>query len=358
MPLTQHEVVSRLGISRGTLHRVLTNSPLVKRTTKDRVLAELAKLDYTPNFIARGLKTRKTNTIGIIGPAALKISNIEKVNSLFLAAREQGYSVIFGYTNGSAEEDAQCIRELRARMVDGFVTLGRGLAESVPHYNSLVESKTPLVTLYPMPGLAADCVHVDTRQAFQKLTEHLIGLGHSSIGLLLEGSSSQYSINRELGYRDAMEKAAISINEDWIIRVTPDGGSATREQPVDSALWTISDYQAGFLGTSLILSRKDRPTALVCFSDEFAIGALRAADLAKVSVPKDLALVGYDDNEPAKFARVPLTTMHQPDAQLGREAMALLMDRINGTRVSPSLIVRPLQTELVIRDSCGSKRRK
>jgi LacI family transcriptional regulator len=107
--LTQHEIVSKLGISRGTLHRVLTNSPLVKASTRDRVLEELQRLNYTPNAIARGLKTKRTRTIGIIGPAAIRMSNIEKLNALHFAAKRQGYSLLVGYSDGSSEEDAECI---------------------------------------------------------------------------------------------------------------------------------------------------------------------------------------------------------------------------------------------------------
>jgi DNA-binding LacI/PurR family transcriptional regulator len=354
MSLTQHEIVNQLGISRGTLHRILIGSPLVKPATRERVLRELEKMHYVPNAIARGMKMRRTNTLGIIGPAAIKMANIDKVNSLYLTARERGYSVMFGYSNGSLEEDARCIRELRSRMVDGFIALGRGLAQSARQYQSLQESGTPFVTLYPIPGLHADCVYVDTRSAYAELTRHLIKLGHTKIGLLLDGSSSQFSVNRELGFRDAMTSASLPVVEEWIIHVTPDGSSRMSEESEEEKVWHISDYQYGFWGASLILAKRQRPTALVCFSDEFAIGVLRAADLAGVRVPDELALVGYDDKDSAKFARVPLTTMHQPDNEIGTEAVSLLIDRIDG-KLPPDPVVRPLEAKLVIRDSCGAK---
>jgi LacI family transcriptional regulator len=354
MSLTQHEIVRQLGISRGTLHRILIGSPLVKPATRERVLRELEKLHYVPNAIARGLKMRRTNTLGIVGPAAIKMANIDKVNALYLTSRARGYSVMFGYSNGSLEEDARCIRELRARMVDGFITLGRGLPQSVPQYLSLQEAGIPFVTLYPMPGLLADCVYVDTRRAYGELTRHLINLGHTKIGLLLDASSSQYSVNRELGFRDAMTSAGLPVVDDWIIHVTPDGSSEMNGENEDDQIWHISDYQYGFWGASLILAKRQRPTALVCFSDEFAIGVLRAADLAGIRVPEELALVGYDDKDSAKFARVPLTTMHQPDNEVGAEAVSLLIDRIDG-KIPPEPVIRPLEAKLVIRDSCGAK---
>ncbi len=357
MALTQHDIVKQLGISRGTLHRVLAGSPLVKASTKERVLRELEKLNYTPNIIAQGLKTRRTKTIGIVGPAAIKVANIDKVNALHLAARQHGYSVIIGYSNGSAEQDTECIRQLKSRMVDGLVVFGRGLPESVPLYQALIEEGIPLVTLYPLIGLNADCVYIDTRKAFQQLTEHLIKAGHKDIGLLVDSSSSQYTVNRELGFREAMKKAGLPVNEEWVIHVAPDGTASSSGMENERRLWETSDYQLGFMGTTLALARHSRPTALVWFSDEFAIGALRACDLAEVRVPDSLAITGYDDKESAKYARVPLTTVHQPDEKLGSEAISLRIKRIEGGSPVENPTTVALKGQLVIRDSCGARKR-
>jgi DNA-binding LacI/PurR family transcriptional regulator len=355
MSLTQHQLVKQLGISRGTLHRILYNSPLVKASTRERVLNELQKMNYTPNIIAQGLKTRRTKTIGIIGPAALKVSNFAKVSTLHLAARQHGYSVIIEYSDGSVEGDAACIRDLRSRMVDGFVALNRGLEESIPLYQSIIDSGTPLVTLYPVGKFKTDCVYVDTRQAFRRLTEHLAGLGHRKIGLLLESSVSRYTANREAGFREAMQQAGLPVNEEWIVRVAPDGMPTSKGlENVSGSFNGISDYQMGFWGASLLLARRERPTALVCQSDEFAIGVLRACDLAKVAVPEELSVTGYDDNESAKFARVPLTTVHQPNEKLGEEAIALLVKRIEQPDKKDRPVSRSLGTSLIIRESCGA----
>ena len=354
MPLTQHELVSRLGISRGTLHRILTDSPLVKSSTRERVLKELENLDYTPNAVARGLKTRCTRTIGIIGVTALKLSNMAKINALHVEAKRRGYSLIIGHSNGSPQEDETCVRELRSRMVDGFVALGRGLPENISLYRRIIRGGIPLVTIYPLPELKVDCVHVDTRQAYHDLTSYLISLGHRKIGLLLDCSSSQYTLNREAGFRQAMAEAGLPVVEDWVVRVSPDGVNTPGNKVCENDLWDISDYEFGFVGGSMLLAQKNRPTALVCLSDEYAVGVLRAADLAGVRVPENLAVVGYDGSEVAKFARVPLTTMHQPDAELGAEVIRLLLDRIEKRRTSGTPITSSLPTRLVIRQSCGN----
>jgi len=353
MSLTQHEIVSRLGISRGTLHRVLSDSPLVKSSTRERVLEELKRLNYVPNAIAQGLKTRTTRTIGLVGPASLRMSNIDKLNAIYQAARGRGYSITLGYSDGSAEADAQCIRELRARMVDGFIAIGRGLEETVPVYSELARTGTPLVTLYPLPKLEVDCVYVDTRRAYAEMTRHFIGLGHTRIGLLINASRSLFTVNRELGFRDAMKKAGLPVQEDWIIRASPDGDPVRHDEAGEMRIWDISDYQYGYWGMTALLAKRKKPTAILCLSDENAIGALRAADEAGVSVPEEIALMGYDDKEPARFARIPLSTMRQPDDKVGAEAVTLLVDRIEN-RLSQKRVVRPLNASLVIRNSCGA----
>ncbi len=353
MTYTQHQIVKRLGISRATLHRVLSDSPKVKPATRDRVLKELEALNYVPNAIAQSLKTSKTKTLGIMGPATANASQIDKLSSLYVAARELGYSVIFAYSDGSPEADANSIRELKSRMVDGIIAFDRGLHANTQLYTSLIKSGKPLVTLYPTPGVETDCIYVDTRDAFRRLTKHLIDLGHKDIGLLITASKSKYIVNRELGFRDAMQKAKLPVNDNWIIYASPDGMNTINSDDEEAAAWKISDYQYGFWGASLLFAKRSRPTALVCYTDEAAIGVLRAADMADISVPNELALVGYNDKEDAKFARVPLTTMHQPDDLIGKKVLQTLVKRING-ELPDSPVIEALSAKLIVRESCGS----
>lgn len=347
MALTQHQLVKHLGISRGTLHRVLTNSPLVKSSTKERILRELESLNYTPNAVARGLKTRRTQTIGIIGPSAIKMANIKKINALYKAAIDKGYHIILGYSDGSPQADENCIRDLSSRMVDGMIVLGRGMADNIPQYRSIIESGVPFLSLYPIPGLKSDCVYVDTRKAYCDLTLYLANLGHRDIALLLDGSFSQYTRNREAGFRQGMKKAGLSVREDWVVRGL--AGATAKDAE-------ISDYELGFRVAEKVLTASPRPTAIVCFSDEFAIGALRAAEMLGINVPAQLALVGYDDNEAAPYAGVPLTTMHQPVESLAAKAINLMVDRIEG-RGPDNHVKQAIEATLVIRQSCGGSKR-
>ena len=351
--LTQHELVKKIGVSRATLHRVLIGSPLVKEDTRLRVQRELERLNYVPNAIAQGLKKRKTNTIGVIGPATANQSNVDKLTSIYEAARRRGYSIVFGFSDGTLESDADAIRELRSRMVEGIIAFARGFATAAPLYKNLVKNGIPFVGLYPTPSVTTDCVYVDTRQAFRKLTAHLAGLGHKKIGLLVTDSESAFTVNRILGFKDAMSAAGLSVREDWIVRSSAEVISRRHGEGREKQIWQTSDYHHGFWSASLLFARKERPTALVCLTDEAAVGALRAADLAGISVPGELALVGYNDQELAKYARVPLTTMHQPDELIGQEVISLLVRRISGG-LSAKPVIKTLQARLIVRESCGA----
>jgi len=349
--MTQHEVARKLGVSRGTLYRVLTHSPLVGAETCERVSRGLEELHYTPNTIAQALKTKRTMAIGVAGPGASKLANLDKLYEVHQAAAAAGYSVIVGYSNGSVEEDERCIRELRARMVDGLIVFSRGLRGGARPWHTARAAGHPVVALYPLPGMGVDCVYVDTRGAFAALTRHLIGLGHRDIGLLTDCSESEYTKNRERGFKDAMRAAGLPVRPEWIVRARPEGCEPGGGTVSEQRLWLCSDFDLGFQTALQAFRAKRRPTAFVCYSDEFAIGALRAADLSGVRIPQEISLVGYNDSDAARYARVPLTTMHQPNRELGREAVALLLRRMEEGASSGRPVVKVVSATLVRRES-------
>lgn len=356
--MTQHEVARKLGVSRGTLHRVLTGSPLVGAETCERIRRGLEELHYTPNTIARALKTKRTMTIGVAGPGASKLANLDKLYEVHQAAAEAGYTVIVGYSNGSVEEDERCIRELRARMVDGLIVFSRGLRGGGLPLRAARAAGQPVVALYPLPGVSVDCVYVDTRSAFAESTRHLIELGHRDIGLLTDCSESEYTKNRERGFRDAMRSAGVPVRPEWVVRARPEDGAGDDVPISERRLWQCSDFDLGYRAALQTFRSPRRPTALVCYSDEFAIGALRAADQSGIRIPQDISLVGYNDSDAARYARVPLTTMHQPNHELGRAAVALLLRRMEKGLPSKPPVAQVVPAVLVVRESSAPPPRR
>lgn len=347
MDLTQHEVADKLGISRGTLHRVLSGSPLVKASTRQRVEKALAELGYSPNIIAQGLRTGRTRTIGLIAIGDPKLSEVGKARAIHEAARSLGYSLVVTYGDGSEESEARCVEELRARKVDGLIVTGRGRLEGSPHFKKLIKARVGLVTIGPVASEETDCMVVDAVWAYAELTRHVISKGHRDIGLLQESIESTFSVAKEQGVSDALTAAGLQVRREWLLRVPvrlhPEDASKTR---------SVSDYRLGYDGALKFFGMERRPTAIICQSDQTAIGFQHAAKLNGIDVPGDIALTGYDDIPAAEFARVPLTTMRQPEEELGFRAVELLMRRMdNDWSGFPQTVV--LRPTLIERDSCG-----
>jgi LacI family transcriptional regulator len=213
--------------------------------------------------------------------------------------------------------------------VDGIIFVAAGdQADSV---DFLLRRSMPLVMVdRNVPMVEADAVLTDNQLGGFLATQHLLKLGHRRIACIAGPSSITPSAERIIGYRKALEQAGISYDENLI---------------------ACGDYhaQSGMEITHSLLAMTPRPTAIFALNDLMAIGALRAASEAGVSIPNDLAVVGYDDLEIARFTNPPLTTIAQPKKEIGRQAVSLLVDRMSQKSRPPSRLVLP--PELIVRRS-------
>ncbi len=355
MNLKQQEIADRLGISRGTLHRVLVGSPLVNKKTRERVEEELKSLNYIPNRAARSLKVGRSMTLGILGPARIRMSNSLKLDGVYHTAEERGYSVIISYSDGSRESDERGIKHLLSHMVDGIIVMGRGLCQPSDHFKAYQDAGKPIVSIYPIHDVECDCVFLDTAAAFERMTRYFIEFGHKRIGLaVFMPRTSRFVLTREQGYVRALEKAGIPFDPGYLIYASPSIMGGEEVPYIESLEAADMDYAAGFWATREIMRRRPRPTALVCASDDTAIGALRAANLAGLRVPEDLALIGYDNSTISRYTSPPLTTVEQPNYRMGQRAVEILLDRIEGRNTSEKCINEKIPFRLVVRESCGA----
>lgn len=355
MNLKQQEIADRLGISRGTLHRVLVGSPLVNKKTRARVEEELKSLNYIPNRAARSLKVGRSLTLGILGPARIRMANNIKLDGIYRTAEERGYSVIISYSDGSRDSDERGIKHLLSHMVDGIIVMGRGLCQPSDHFKAYQDTGKPIVSIYPVHDFECDCVYLDTAAAFERMTRYFIELGHKRIGLaVFMPRTSRFVQTRERGYVKALEKAGIPFDPGYLIYASPSIMGGEEVPYVESLETADMDYAAGFWATREIMRRRPMPTALVCASDDTAIGALRAAHIAGLRVPEDLAIIGYDNSTIARYTSPPLTTVEQPNYRMGQRAVELLLDRIEGRNTSEAYVREKIAFRLVVRESCGA----
>lgn len=326
---TIREVAESAGVSYATVSHVINNTRFVTQETRDRVLTAMTALNYRPNALARSLRQGKTNTIGLVLPDSANPFFAEISRSIEDEAFKKGYSVFLCNTELDTERELFYVDVLSKKQVDGIIFVAAGDQSDSLDY--LRRENMPVVLIdRNLPNVQVDVVLTDHQLGGYLATRHLIGLGHQRIACIAGPSTITPSAERITGYQKALEEAGLPCDENLILR---------------------GDYhaQSGLDVTNAILNMTPRPTAIFALNDLMALGALRAASEAGYSIPKDLAVVGYDDLELSRFTSPPLTTISQPKKEISAQAVSLLVQRLSGKSESPSRVVLPPQ--LIVRRS-------
>ena len=322
------EVAALAGVSTATVSRVLSRPEQVSEDTRLRVLEVVRSCGYAPNVAARSLRTLRAAKILLTVPDISNTFFASVIRGAEEAARDAGYSVVVGDTRHDPEVEDQYADMLSRREVDGLIFLGHRLPASLAPLLSRKGSAAPIVNgCEYSPDLGVPSVHIDNAVASADAIEHLISLSHRMIGIVTGPEISPISRDRLAG--------AIA--------------AATRAGVRDSLHIRIGDYSAS---SAVDLTRDllaQNVTAIFCFSDEMAMGALSAIGDAGLSCPNDISVIGFDDLPLARYFQPPLTTIAQPKSMIGRRAVELLVGILRGIE-SPSQHIT-LQHELVIRSS-------
>lgn len=331
MAATIREVAQAANVSQATAARALGKYGYVSDDARTRVERAAKKLGYLPNSVAKALASGATNAVGLV------VGDIE--NPFFAAAaramtdliEEHGHGVLLANSDEDLEREQAAVETLRARQVDGLVVVPSS-AEAEPHLLAAAAS-APLVLLdRAVDGLEVDSVAADNAAGARAATEHLLGHGHRRIGFVSDSLELSSSAERLSGYRAALIDAGIE-HEQQLVSI---GGPAAAD---------------GYRASLDLLQSDDRPTALFTANNFMTLGALRAIRSLRLAVPRDVALVGFDDLEWTTLVDPPITVVAQPAAEIGREAARLLIARLDGSDEPPHH--RRLATELIIRLSCG-----
>jgi LacI family transcriptional regulator len=337
--LKLEDIAKLAGVSRSTVSRVINESPNVSTNARNRVVKIVQSTGYHPNAAARSLASQRTRMIGLVLPRTTSSFFTDPyfpqlTQGIAFACNNHDLSLSLFLVGNQNDENKITPRISRRGMLDGI------LIQSGPSGDSLIDrllsSQVPCVILgRPLIKEPTNYIDVDNVRAAKLATEHLIRLGYQRIATITGSKTSSVSVDRREGYTKA-------INE------------AGRE--IDPTLIAEGDFSenSGYLAMKTLLPSK--PDAVFAQSDIMAIGAMRATQEAGLSIPQDIAFVGFDDLPIASLSTIKLTTIRQPITQFGIKAVELLMDVIeNGTKPAKRLI---LETELVIRDSCGSNFRE
>ncbi len=331
------DVASKAGVSRTTVSFVLNDVPGVKITeeTRQRVLDAARELNYYPTAAARSLASGKTHRIGLILGEGQQRLGADAFLPAFLqgvtaSVHRRGYLLMLQLAEDVPSHEAYA-RLIREQHVDGLILSGPRSDD--PLLPQLAEEKFPLILHGRPSGHDFPCVDVDNQAGAYKAVSHLIGLGHRRIGFISNAPLSYAGAqDRFAGYKQALADHDIPDDPDLVRTAAflPEAGRSAMEQ---------------------LLDVPERPTAVFGASDVVALGALGAIHGAGFCIPDDVAVVGFDDISLAAHAHPPLTTVRVPAYGLGWTAAEVLIARIEGDAVSSVT----LDTELVIRESCGAR---
>lgn len=335
--LTIEDIAKQVGVSRSTVSRVLNGSPNVSAEVRKKVLKVIQITGYQPNAAARSLASQRTNMIGLVLPRSVSHFFIDP----FFPHLTQG--IAFGCNNndltlslflvGNKEDEKKLYpRIIRQGLLDGIlIQSGHPDDWLIEH---LAKSSLPTVMIgRPFETSAINYIDVDNIQAATQATMHLLGLGRKRIAAIIGPKDDTVTVDRLKGYKRALEENGIVFSESLV------GNGDFSEA-------------GGYEAMNLLLSEK--PDAVFSFSDIMASGAMRAAEEKGFRIPEDIAFVGFDDVPLASVTKVPLTTIRQPIVKFGVKAVEMLIDVMtNGVKPTRHII---LETELIIRDSCGAKK--
>lgn len=326
-PPTIADVAQRAEVSIATVSRVVNGSTPVSPETANRVRDAIQELNYIPSPAARTLANRRTNTIGLLLPEISGEFLQHLLRGIEAAVRDAGFDLLIHST-----QDSHRNRPLGEHNTDGILVFPESVDES--ELRRLHDIRFPVVLLHQAPpdGINFPMVTVENRSGAEMLVSHLIEKHDRRRIAFLRGPEGHVdSLWRERGYRSALESHNIAFSANLIGY----GGfdETTARETIQSWLLDGPDFDAVFAG-----------------DDDSALGVIAALKQAGKQVPRDVAVVGFDDIPFARIINPPLTTIRAPIEQVGREAVGLLLKCIRQKHCELTLL---LPTELVIRQSCG-----
>ncbi len=339
MRVSIKDIARAAGVSHPTVSRALSDSPLISEETKARIQRLAQEMGYSPNALARGLVTRQTYSVGVVVTTIADPFVAEVVQGVEATAHDHGYTVILCNSEATPEREIASVEMLHSKRVDGVIVTASRVGALYLDY--LEQTGGPIVLVNnhnEESGRYTFTVGVDNRRGGRLAAEHLVQLGHRRIAYVAGPANHSSDLDRLAGYRQALAKGGIEFDPALVIpgNGRPDGGEAALQA---------------------ILALDPRPTAVFCYNDMTAIGLIHAAQQVGLSIPQDIAVVGFDDILFASYLYPPLTTIAQPKVEMGRQAMDMVLALITAKEESEEELANiVVQGKLIVRASSGAYR--
>ncbi len=318
--VTLKQIAEKCSVSITTVSNILNGKSNVSNTTKERVLTVIKATGYRPNYMARGLRASKTNSVGIIIDDLTEFSSPEIIDGIMSYFDEHNYKAILEnlrfyskwgdkwYHNKDYENSVQqAIDEFEAIKVDGIIYVA-GHARCISCIPENLE--TPLVISYAFserPDISS--VEFDDVKAAYDLTKHLIKNGHKKIAVIAGSKNNIHTDRRLEGFKKAMKENGLTV----------------KDEDIKNGKW---DAQSGYENAKLLLEGSDY-TAVFCFNDLMAAGVYDYLYEKELLPGKDISIAGFDNRTMSQFLKPPLTTVEIPLYDIGRKSAELILNQIN-----------------------------
>ncbi len=331
--VTLKTIAEEAGCSITTVSRALAGYADVNEDTRQRIIAIANRLGYQPNLAARHLRSKQTQTIGMVIPRTAHFSDpffMELLAGVGRRASEHGYDLLLSAQMRSEDEIGAYRRMVAGGRVDGMVVAR--VMENDRRVTLLQEAGLPFVVSGRSPVQDYSFIDVDGQEGIFRMVTHLVECGHRRIGLVKSPDEYAFTAHRMAGYRQGLEAFDLPYDETIIA-----AGDLSKHSGANAAEW--------------LLGLPDPPTAIIAFNDMMALGVMAAAQERGLVVGKDIAVAGFDDIPAAAGADPPLTTLRQPIHSIGYQLADMLLRLIRHEPIPDDHVV--LEPELIIRASTG-----
>lgn len=336
MATTLADIAKAAGVDRSTVCRVLAGQGRVSRETKQRIHDLARQMNYRPNRLARSLILGRSEFVGVVAaPSVVPMFHL-LIDPIEHELSKRNLTMLFIRSANTEDGEQTTIDQLLNYQAAGLIAVRSASSPDTRAYHEYVESGGKLVIINKgIPGLDVPQVVVNDYLTSKIAVRHLIALGHTRIAHLKISSNTNPAQERDRGFRDAFAEAGLSFDESLII-------------PTDLS------HEAGRDTTANLLTRPNRPTAILARHDAVALGAMEAVFAAGMSVPGDISIVGVGDVWNSSILRVPLTTVRYPLEEMSVTGTQLFFKLLDGEKVPPETIVR--DGTLIIRESTAPPR--
>jgi LacI family transcriptional regulator, kdg operon repressor len=331
--VTMADVAQHAGVSKSTVSQYLNQRfDYMSEQTKARIEEAIAKLNYSPNILARSLKQKSTTTIGVIVANILHVFSTQVIRAIEDISNEHNFHVIICNADDHPEKEKKYIEMLRAKQVDGIIAVPTG--GNVGLFQDLVKENYPIVFIDRlMNGVKIDTVLLDNEKASFLAVEALIKQGYSEIAMISPPLDSNMTPREERlnGYKKAIQQHQIPLNERYLVTCE------------------ISEMQVEL---ERLVQGAEPPKAILAMNDRVLSEVLTYVKKQQMRIPEDVAVIGIDDIPFADIYNPALTTVAQPAFDMGEKAANLLFERIEKKDRSNQAQVYRFEPKLIVRESC------